>query len=64
LQPILNLYIMKLSEQVEKVLHKIQNIEVPENLSLSEAGRAFYEKFIPLAGEKETVFQIDQKGIT
>ncbi|MFH7018857.1 hypothetical protein [Flavobacterium sp. FlaQc-47] len=55
---------MKLSEQVEKVLHKIQNIEVPEDLSLSEAGRAFYEKFIPLAGEKETVFQIDQKGIT
>lgn len=54
---------MKLSNQVEEVLHKIQNIEAPEYLSLWEAGRAFYEKFIPLAGEKENVFQIDDKEL-
>lgn len=54
---------MKLSEQAKNVLHKIQNIEVLETLSPWEAGRAFYEKFIPLAGEKENVFQIDEKEL-
>ncbi|MDQ0594811.1 acetyl esterase [Chryseobacterium ginsenosidimutans] len=55
---------MKLSEQVQKVLTKIQNIEVPEGLRPWEAGRIFYEKFIPLAGEKEPVFKIDEKELT
>ncbi|MDR7132564.1 acetyl esterase [Algoriphagus sp. 4150] len=54
---------MKLSEQAEKVLMKIQHIEVLETLSPWEAGRAFYEKFIPLAGEKETVFQISENEL-
>lgn len=54
---------MKLSRQAEKVLHKIQNIEVMETLSPWKAGRAFYEKFIPLAGEKENVFKIDDKEL-
>lgn len=54
---------MKLSEQVEKALTYIQNIEVPEMTNSWEAGRAFYEKFIPLAGEKERVFQINEKEL-
>lgn len=54
---------MKLSEQVEKLLAYIQKIEIPETLSPWEAGRSFYEKFIPLAGEKETVFQIIEKEL-
>jgi acetyl esterase len=55
---------MKLSEQAEKVLHKIQNIEVLETLTPWEAGRDFYEKFIPLAGKKENIFQIDEKKLS
>lgn len=54
---------MKLSEQTEKVLSYIQTIEVPDSLSIWEAGRSFYEKFIPLAGEKEAVFQITEKEL-
>lgn len=54
---------MELSEQVENALAYIKNIEVSEILSPWEAGRAFYEKFIPLAGEKETVFQVSEKEI-
>jgi hypothetical protein len=38
---------MKLSEQVEKVLHKIQNIEVIETLNPWEAGRVFLMQDIP-----------------
>lgn len=54
---------MKLSEQVEKVLKKIENIEVPGTETPWEAGRVFYEKFIPLAGKKEVVFQILEKEL-
>lgn len=54
---------MKLSEQVQHVLTKIHNIEVTETLSPWMTGRAFYEKFIPLAGEKETIFQIAEKEL-
>ncbi|GAA6765714.1 alpha/beta hydrolase [Flavobacterium sp. CGRL1] len=54
---------MKLSQQVEQILAEIQNIEVPKTLSPWEAGRAFYENFIPLAGYKETVFQIEEKEL-
>ena len=54
---------MKLSEQVEKTLNYIQNIEVSETLSPWEAGRNFYEKFIPLSGEKENVFEITEKEL-
>ena len=54
---------MKLSKQTEKALAYIQNIEVPEMTNSWEAGRAFYEKFIPLAGEKERVFQINEKEL-
>lgn len=54
---------MKLSEQVQKALTYIKNIDVPETLHPWEAGRVFYEKFIPLAGEKMTVFQISEKEI-
>lgn len=38
-------------------------MKVPETLNPWEAGRAFYEKFIPLAGEKEPVFQIIEKEL-
>jgi len=54
---------MKLSEKVESELAYIQNIEVDETLKPWEAGRVFYEKFIPLAGEKETVFKISEKEL-
>ena len=54
---------MKLSEQVEKALTYIQDIEAQGVPNPWEAGRAFYEKFIPLAGEKETVFQISEKEL-
>lgn len=54
---------MTLSEQVHKVLAYIQNIEVPTHLSPSETGRAFYENFIPLAGEKENVFLIEEQTL-
>ena len=52
---------MTLSEQVHKVLAYIQDIEVPTNRTPWETGRAFYENFIPLAGEKENVFQIEEQ---
>ncbi|WP_347068735.1 alpha/beta hydrolase [Flavobacterium sp. WV_118_3] len=52
---------MIVSEQTEKALAYIQNIEVSENRTPWETGRAFYEKFIPLAGEKEAVFQIEEQ---
>ncbi|MBO9586115.1 MAG: alpha/beta hydrolase [Flavobacterium sp.] len=55
---------MNLSEQVHKTLAFIQDIEVPTNLTSWETGRLFYEKFIPLAGEKETVFQIEEQTIS
>lgn len=54
---------MTLSEQVNKVLAYIQDIEVPANLTPWETGRTFYENFIPLAGEKETVFQIEEQTL-
>lgn len=54
---------MTLSEQVNKVLAYIQDIEVPTNRTPWETGRAFYENFIPLAGEKETVFQIEEQTV-
>lgn len=50
---------MILVEQTQDALAYIQNIEVPTDLNPWETGRAFYEKFIPLAGEKEAVFQIE-----
>lgn len=54
---------MTLSEQVNNVLAYIQDIEVPANRTPWETGRAFYEKFIPLAGEKEAVFQIEEQTV-
>jgi len=52
---------MNLSKQVHKVLNFIEDIQVPTDLSPWETGRLFYENFIPLAGEKETVFQIEEE---
>lgn len=55
---------MNLSEQVHKVLNFIEDIQVPADLTPWETGRLFYENFIPLAGEKETVFQIEEQTIS
>ncbi len=52
---------MIIAEQTEKALAYIQNIEVFENGTPWETGRAFYEKFIPLAGEKEAVFKVEEQ---
>lgn len=54
---------MVLSEQVSKVLAYIQSIEIEENLTQCQAGRAFYEKFSPLAGSKEEVHRIMEYSI-
>ncbi|MFD2557206.1 alpha/beta hydrolase [Sphingobacterium tabacisoli] len=51
---------MILSEQTKKALAYIQHIEVPTDLNPWESGRAFYEKFIPLAGDKEAVFLVEE----
>ncbi|MBW1655419.1 alpha/beta hydrolase [Flavobacterium quisquiliarum] len=55
---------MILSKEVQDVLDFIQKIEIDENLNPWEANRAFYEKFIPLAGEKEAVFQITEQTLS
>lgn len=54
---------MVLSGQVNKVLAYIQNIEIANDLTQWEAGRAFYEKFIPLAGGKEEVHRIREYSV-
>lgn len=50
---------MQLSSQVQQALTYIGSIEVNDNINPWEKGRAFYEKFIPLAGEKEAVFKVE-----
>jgi len=54
---------MQLSSQVQQALNYIASIEVDDKVSSWEKGRAFYEKFIPLAGEKEMVFKIEDIAI-
>lgn len=54
---------MVLSTQFQKVLAYIENIELPTNLSPQELGRVFYEKFIPLAGEKDAVYLIEEQAL-
>lgn len=53
-----------LSEKVQKVLDYVQDITVPDGLSNWETGRAFYEKFIPLAGDKKDLFKIENHYIS
>jgi len=55
---------MELSKQVQRVLSYINNIEVTANLSPWEKGRIFYDNFIPLAGEKEEVYKVDNQSLT
>lgn len=50
---------MQLSSQAQQALTYIGSIEVADKTNPWEKGRQFYEKFIPLAGEKEAVFQIE-----
>jgi acetyl esterase len=50
---------MQLSSQVQQALTYIGSIEVEDKINPWENAREFYEKFIPLAGEKEAVFQIE-----
>ncbi|MDR2223016.1 MAG: alpha/beta hydrolase [Flavobacteriaceae bacterium] len=48
---------MNLSKQIQEVLTYIDGIEIPTTLtSPQEQGRAFYEQFIPMAGNKEEVY--------
>jgi len=54
---------MILSEQFQKVLAYIENIQVPNHLTPQELGRVFYEQFIPLAGEKEAVHLIEEQAL-
>lgn len=54
---------MILSKKVQAALHFIQKIDIPVGLSPWETGRAVYEKFVPLAGEKENLFEISEHMI-
>ncbi len=54
---------MILSAAAHEVLAYIQGIAVPEGLTPWEAGRRFYEQFIPLAGAPEAVSQIEEQNI-
>lgn len=54
---------LQLSKQVEKVLDYLQNIDVSEIQNEVDAGRAFYEKMIPLAGERETSLEVEDLEI-
>ncbi len=54
---------MILSEKVQKVLDYVQDITVPDGLPSWEVGRAFYKKFIPLAGEKIDLYKIEDYSI-
>lgn len=50
---------MYLSEQVKIALDYIQSIDVSDIDDTLDASRIFYEKFIPMAGEKETIYKIE-----
>lgn len=52
-----------LSSQVQSALSYIQSIDVSSIADKLQAGRHFYEKFIPLAGEQENVFRIENRDI-
>lgn len=54
---------MEILPQVQQVLNYIQSIDVSHIEDNLQAGRAFYEKFIPLAGEEEPVFSVADKLI-
>jgi len=49
---------MQLPSQVQHALTYIGSIEVADKTNPLEKGREFYKEFIPLAGEKEAVFQV------
>ncbi|WP_343673186.1 alpha/beta hydrolase [Chitinophaga sp.] len=55
---------MEILPQVQEVLNYIQSIDVSHIEDKWQAGRAFYEKFIPLAGEEETLFTVENKRHT
>ena len=48
-----------LSEQVKIAMNDIQAIDVSDIADPLEASRIFYEKFIPMAGEEETIYKIE-----
>lgn len=54
---------MYLSEQVKIALDYIQSIDVSDIDDPLEASRSFYEKFIPMAGEEETIYKIENLEI-
>ena len=54
---------MIVSKQVQKALSYVQNIEVPAHENPWEKGRAFYEKFIPLAGEQEAIYHTEEHSL-
>lgn len=53
-----------LSPEVDKALEFIRAINVPEMEDSILAGRKFYEGFIPMAGEPEEVFSIEEQAIS
>jgi acetyl esterase len=54
---------MEIIPQVQHVLDYIQSIDVSHIEGKLQAGRAFYEQFIPLAGEEEAVYSVEDKEI-
>jgi acetyl esterase len=53
---------MEILPQVQEVLTYIKSVNVPIDDRL-QAARVFYEKLVPLAGEQEAVFAIEDKTI-
>jgi acetyl esterase len=54
---------MEILPQVQEVLTYMQSVDVTHIESKLEASRAFYEMLVPLAGEQEAVFAVEDKTI-
>lgn len=56
---------MILSKQITEILTHIESIEISDSInSPQEQGRAYYEQFVSLAGEKEYIYQVQNQTIT
>lgn len=54
---------MEILPQVQEVLTYMQSVNVTHIEDKLQASRVFYEKLIPLAGEQEAVFEVEDKTI-
>lgn len=54
---------MEILPQVQEALTFIESVDVSETGDKLQASRVFYEKLIPLAGEQEAVFAVEERAI-